>query len=102
MSRGPGEARGQAVFEAVFGLRSFTDEILLLGVARGRRSVDITSLTSGTDHAGAVHRRPVGRGGASLVDLQAREEDAGIIQGGLIATLDGLGVIRVDFPVPER
>jgi membrane fusion protein (multidrug efflux system) len=43
---GPGGGRGQAVSEAVVGARSFTDEIRVLGVARGRRSVNITSSTS--------------------------------------------------------
>jgi outer membrane protein insertion porin family len=43
---GAGGGRGQAVSEAVIATRSFTDEIRVLGVARGRRSVNITSSTS--------------------------------------------------------
>lgn len=77
---GPGGGRGQTVSEAVIGSRSFTDEIRVLGVARGRRSVNITSSTSElitrvlfTDGQRVV-------AGAPLVELQAREEDAGIIE----------------------
>lgn len=77
---GPGGGRGQAVSEAVATPRQFTDEIRVLGVARGRRSVNITSATSQlitrvlfTDGQRVAAGRP-------LVELQAREEDAGIIE----------------------
>lgn len=175
---GPGGGRGQTVSEAVVGARSFTDEIRVLGVARGRRSVNITSSTSEliTRVLFADGQRVAA--GTPLVELQAREEDAGVAQaraqvaqaqtmferyrtlgqrgfastamveqyeselegaravlsaaqarrgdrlirapfagvlglstvtagtlispGGVIATLDDIDVIRVDFPVPER
>lgn len=77
---GPGGGRGQAVSEAVATPRQFADEIRVLGVARGRRSVNITSSTSQlitrvlfTDGQRVV-------AGTPLVELQAREEDAGIIE----------------------
>lgn len=175
---GPGGGRGQAVSEAVATPRQFSDEIRVLGVARGRRSVNITSSTSElitrvlfTDGQRVVAGQP-------LVELQAREEDADIIEararvaqaqrqfdrykdlaergvaprvtaedaetsletaqaslaaaqarlgdrvirapfagvlglstvtsgtlvnpGGVIATLDDIDVVRVDFPIPER
>lgn len=77
---GPGAGRGQTVSQAVVAPREFSDEIRVLGVARGRRSVNITSSTSElitrvlfTDG----QRVPAG---APLVELQAREEDADIIE----------------------
>ena len=175
---GPGGGRGQAVSEAVIGTRSFTDEIRVLGVARGRRSVNITSSTSELITRVLFTDGQRVSAGTPLVELQAREEDAGIIEaraevaqaqrqfdryksladrgiaprmaaedaetaletaqasltaaqarrgdrlirapfagvlglssvtagtlvnpGGVITTLDDIGVMRVDFPVPER
>jgi membrane fusion protein, multidrug efflux system len=77
---GPGGGRGQTVSEAVIGVRSFTDEIRVLGVARGRRSVNITSSTSELITRVLFTDGQRVRAGAPLVELQAREEDAGIIQ----------------------
>ena len=77
---GPGGGRGQAVSEAVAAPREFSDRIRVLGVARGRRSVNITSSTSElitrvmfTDGQRVV-------AGTPLVQLQAREEDAAIAE----------------------
>jgi membrane fusion protein (multidrug efflux system) len=77
---GPGGGRGQTVSEAVIGARSFTDEIRVLGVARGRRSVNITSSTSELITRVLFTDGQRVAAGAPLVELQAREEDAGIIE----------------------
>ncbi len=175
---GNGGARAQAVSEAVVQSRPFSDTIRVLGVARGRRSVDITSNT--TELISRVLFRDGQRvaAGTPLVELKADEEEANIIEarsrlaqaerdwnrwrdlaergiaprvraeeaetayeaaraslraaqarqgdrvirapfagvvglsdvtpgtlinpGAVIATLDDISVIRVDFPVPER
>lgn len=77
---GPGGGRGQSVSEAVIGTRSFTDEIRVLGVARGRRSVNITSSTSELITRVLFTDGQRVAAGAPLVELQAREEDAGVIE----------------------
>lgn len=77
---GPGARRGQAVSEAVATPRQFTDEIRVLGVARGRRSVNITSSTSELITRVLFTDGQRVAAGAPLVELQAREEDAGIIE----------------------
>lgn len=77
---GGGGGRGQAVSEAVIATRSFTDEIRVLGVARGRRSVNITSSTSELITRVLFTDGQRVAAGAPLVELQAREEDAGIIE----------------------
>ncbi len=77
---GPGGGRGQTVSEAVIAARSFTDEIRVLGVARGRRSVNITSSTSELITRVLFTDGQRVSAGAPLVELQAREEDAGIIE----------------------
>lgn len=77
---GAGGGRGQAVSEAVIATRSFTDEIRVLGVARGRRSVNITSSTSELITRVLFTDGQRVAAGMPLVELQAREEDAGIIE----------------------
>jgi membrane fusion protein (multidrug efflux system) len=77
---GPGGGRGQTVSEAVVTARPFTDEIRVLGVARGRRSVNITSSTSELITRVLFSDGQRVAAGAPLVELQAREEDAGIIE----------------------
>ncbi|WGM30745.1 efflux RND transporter periplasmic adaptor subunit [Brevundimonas sp. NIBR11] len=77
---GPGGGRGQTVSEAVVTLRPFSDQINVLGVARGRRSVNITSNTSELITAVMFSDGQRVAAGAPLVQLQAREEDASIIQ----------------------
>ncbi len=77
---GPGGGRGQAVAAATVAPRAFTDEIRVLGVARGRRSVNITSSTTELiTRVMFVDGQRVAAG-TPLVELQAREEDAGVIE----------------------
>ena len=78
---GPGGGRGQTVSEAVVALRPFSDQINVLGVARGRRSVNITSNTSELITAVLFTDGQRVAAGQPLVQLLAREEDASIIQG---------------------
>lgn len=77
---GPGGGRGQAVAEAIATPREFADQIRVLGVARSRHSVNITSNT--TELVTRVMFTDGQRvaAGAPLVELQAREEDADLIQ----------------------
>jgi len=80
---GPGGARGgrgQQVSEATVADRSFSDTIRVLGVARGKRSVNITSSTTELITAVLFTDGQRVASGAPLVQLQAREEDAGIIE----------------------
>ena len=77
---GPGGGRGQAVSEALVALRPFSDQINVLGVARGRRSVNVTSSTSELITAVLFSDGQRVAAGTPLVQLQAREEDASIIQ----------------------
>lgn len=81
-ARGPGGAggRGQQVSETVVAQRPFSDQIQVLGVARGLRSVNITSSTTELiTRVMFVDGQRVAAG-APLVELQAREEDAAIIE----------------------
>lgn len=79
--RGPGGGgRGQAVSEAVVGPREFSDQIRVLGVARGRRSVNITSSTSELITRVMFADGQTVAAGTPLVQLQAREEDAAIAE----------------------
>lgn len=80
---GPGGARGgrgQTVAAAQVTLRQFSDEIRVLGVARGRRSVNITSPTSELITRVLFTDGQRVAAGTPLVELQAREEDANIIE----------------------
>lgn len=77
---GPGGARGQTVAEAVVTLRPFSDQINVLGVARGRRSVNITSNNSQLITAVLFTDGQRVAAGTPLVELQAQQEDAGVIQ----------------------
>lgn len=176
---GPGgRGGGQEVSQVVAAPREFSDQIRVLGVARGRRSVNITSSTSELITRVLFTDGQRVAAGTPLVQLQAREEDAGVGEararvaqarsmydryrtlgdrgfasammveqyqteletaqaglraaqarqgdrtirapfagvlglstvtagtlvnpGGIIATLDDIDVVRVDFPVPER
>ena len=75
-----GRGGGQVVSQAVVSQRTFSDEIRVLGAARGRRSVNVTSSTTELiTRVLFTDGQRVGAG-APLVELQAREEDAGIIQ----------------------
>jgi membrane fusion protein (multidrug efflux system) len=77
---GPGGGRGQQVSEATVVLRPFSDQIDVLGVARGQRSVNITSATSELITAVLFEDGQRVGAGAPLVRLQAGEEEASIIQ----------------------
>lgn len=77
---GPGGGRGQQVSEATVVLRPFSDQLDVLGVARGQRSVNITSATSELITAVLFEDGQRVRAGAPLVQLQAGEEQASIIQ----------------------
>jgi len=69
-----------AVEAAVVAQRPFSDQINVLGVARGRRSVNVTSNTSELITGVLFTDGQRVAAGTPLVQLQAREEDAGIIQ----------------------
>lgn len=80
---GPGGGRGrgaQQVSEAVVAQRPFSDQIRVLGVARGERSVNITSSTTELITRVLFTDGQYVSAGAPLVELQAREEDAAIIE----------------------
>ena len=79
---GPGArgGRGQAVSVATVSPRDFSDQIRVIGVARGARSVNITSSTSELITRVMFSDGQRVAAGAPLVQLQSREEDAGIIQ----------------------
>ena len=78
---GPGgRGGGQQVSQAVAAQREFTDQIEVLGVARGNRSVNITSATSQLITRVLFTDGQRVAAGTRLVELQAQEEDAGIIE----------------------
>ena len=79
---GPGGSggRGQAVSQAIASPRAFSDEIRVLGAARGLRSVNITSSTSELITRVLFVDGQRVAAGTPLVELQAREEDADIIE----------------------
>lgn len=77
---GPGRGGAQAVSEVRVAERVFSDRFEVLGVARGRQSVDITSNTTEliTRVLFADGQRVAA--GAPLVELRADQQDAGIIE----------------------
>jgi membrane fusion protein (multidrug efflux system) len=77
---GPGGGRPTAVSQIIVQPRAFTDRIEVLGVAKGRQSVTITSNTA--ELITAVHfsdGQTVSKGQV-LVELKGDQEDAGIAQ----------------------
>jgi membrane fusion protein (multidrug efflux system) len=68
------------VAEAVATPREFADQIRVLGVARSKRSVNITSNTTELITRVMFTDGQRVAAGAPLVELQAREEDADLIQ----------------------
>jgi len=78
--RGSGAGRGQVVAEVVAQRREFADQIRVLGVARGRRSVNITSNTTQLVTQVMFSDGQAVAAGTPLVELQAREEDADLIR----------------------
>jgi membrane fusion protein (multidrug efflux system) len=77
---GGGRRGGQQVSEAVVAQKPFSDQIRVLGVARGQRSVNITSATTELITRVLFTDGQRVSAGAPLVELQAREEDAAIIE----------------------
>lgn len=75
-----GARRGQAVEVATVTSRNFSDEIRVLGVARGQKSVNITSATSQLVTRVMFTDGQRVTAGTPLVQLEARQEDAGIIE----------------------
>ena len=79
-AKGAGGPRATNVSQMVVGERPFTDRIEVLGAAKGRQSVTITSNTA--ELITAVHFRDgeaVSRGQV-LVELKAEAEDAGVAE----------------------
>lgn len=78
----PGGAggRGAPVTPVAVSVRPFADKLEVLGVAKGRQSVTLTSNT--TEMVEAVRFRPGDRvaKGQVLIDLRQNEEDAQIVQ----------------------
>ena len=66
--------------EAVVAQRPFSDQVRVLGVARGERSVNVTSSTTELITRVLFADGQYVSAGAPLVELQAREEDAAIIE----------------------
>lgn len=78
---GPGgRAGGQAVSQAVATARTFSDEIRVIGVARGQRSLNITSPTSQLITQVFFQDGQRVAAGTPLVELQASEEDAAVLE----------------------
>ena len=77
---GGGRRGGQEVSQATVTERQFSDQIRVLGVARGLKSVNITSSTTELVTRVLFSDGQVVSAGAPLVELQALEEDAAIIE----------------------
>lgn len=101
--RGPGGAGGAggarggqmiAVSTQAVKLENFADRIEVLGVAKGRQSVTITSKTSEVITAVRFRDGDRVRAGQVLVDLQGTEQDAAIDQAQSVADLAKLNADR--------
>lgn len=93
-ARGPGQGRGPGgpgrgaggggfgatVTPASVAMRTFTDRLEVLGVAKGRQSVTLTSNSAELVTGVRFHDGQSVAKGQVLVDLQSREEDAGVAQ----------------------
>ena len=79
---GPGGGRGgaQEVAAVEATERTFTDTLQLVGVARGQRSVEIASTNTELITRVLFRDGQSVRAGAPLVELQAREQEAGMIE----------------------
>lgn len=77
---GPGGGRATAVSQVVVQPRGFTDRVEVLGVAKGRQSVTITSNTAELITAVHFTDGQVVSKGQVLVELKADQETAGIAQ----------------------
>lgn len=77
----PGGASGaQLVSQATVSPREFSDTLRVLGVARGRRSVNITSNTTELITRVMFRDGQSVAAGTPLVELQARQEDARVME----------------------
>jgi membrane fusion protein (multidrug efflux system) len=77
---GRGGGRLTPVTAATVGPRSFTNRIEVLGVAKGRESLTLTSSTTELITRVLFRDGQWVKKGQPLVELQAHEEDAGILQ----------------------
>lgn len=77
---GGGRRGGQEVSQVVVGQRQFSDQIRVLGVARGLKSVNLTSPTTQLVTRVMFSDGQTVTAGTPLVELQAREEEADVIQ----------------------
>jgi len=79
---GPGGGRGgaQEVAAVATTERTFSDTLQLVGVARGQRSVEIASTNTELITRVLFRDGQSVRAGAPLVELQAREQEAGMIE----------------------
>ena len=79
---GPGGGRGgaQEVAAVETTERTFSDTLQLVGVARGQRSVEIASTNTELITRVLFRDGQSVRAGAPLVELQAREQEAGMIE----------------------
>lgn len=77
---GRGGGGGQLVSQATVSPREFSDTLRVLGVARGLRSVNITSNTTELITRVMFRDGQAVAAGTPLVELQARQEDAGVIE----------------------
>ncbi len=71
---------GAAVTPAVVSARSFTDRLAVLGVAKGRQSVTLSSNTAELVTGVRFRDGQAVAKGQVLVELKAREQDAGVAQ----------------------
>lgn len=79
-TKGGGGGRATSVSQAVVGERPFTDRIEVLGSAKGRQSVTITSNTAELITAVRFTDGQAVSRGQILVELKAEAEDAGIAE----------------------
>ncbi len=77
---GSGPGAGPSVTPAAAQLRSFTDRLAVLGVAKGRQSVTLSSNTAELVTGVRFHDGQTVSQGQVLVELKAREQDAGVAQ----------------------
>jgi membrane fusion protein (multidrug efflux system) len=77
---GGGGGFGATVTPATVAVRTFTDHLEVLGVAKGRQSVTLTSNAAELVTGVRFRDGQAVAKGQVLVDLQSREEDAGVAQ----------------------
>jgi membrane fusion protein (multidrug efflux system) len=93
---GPGGGRGQMIAVTTMPVhrQNFADRIEVLGVAKGRQSVSITSKNAELITAVRFRDGDHVRAGQTLVDLQGTEQDAAIDQAQSVADLAKLNADR--------